>query len=116
MENTVTISLNEYDELREFKNKISEGYTISSNKFWPYNKYITTNEAIINISKDYETQIIDISEEHENQINEMKNKYESMIEKLENEIKEHQFVINSVYASSNEKLNKNSFNFWKKNK
>ena len=114
MENTVTISLNEYNELRDFKNKISEGYTISINKLWPYNKYLSTDEALLQITKEYEKEIENIERERDKEIKKLKEEI--------NEDKNIRIALiaekDEIIKSLNEKLNKKSFSFkfWKRKK
>ena len=95
---TVTIELDNYNELRDFKNKISEGYTYrTDNKY--NSRYLTTDLTIKTLSIEYEKQI----KEHQNKINSL---YTSLNQK------------DKTIKSLNEKLNKNNpfFNFWKRKK
>lgn len=95
---TVTIKLDTYNELRDFKNKISEGFTYRiDNKY--NSRYITNDLTIKTLSIEYEKQI----KEHQDKINSL---YTSLNEK------------DKIIISLKEKLNKKtfSFNFWKRKK
>lgn len=63
--NTVLLAVEQYNELRDFKQKIEEGYTlaIASNNFYYDRRFITTDKAIeevVNANKELQKQINDL--------------------------------------------------------
>jgi len=75
--NTVLLDVNIYNELRDFKQKIEEGKTISivtSN--WAYSKtFITTDEAIISIAetnKELGNKIEELRDNNQKKLNDLK--------------------------------------------
>ena len=62
---TVLLAVEKYNELRDFKQKIEEGYTltISSSNFYYDRRFITTDKAIeevVNANKELQKQIEDL--------------------------------------------------------